>query len=132
MRSALPWPILIDAAAVGIAFGQFGAKIFAPREWGGANSFNDILLEITRVAIALSVFAVGVELPRAYVARHWRSLAILLGPAMLFGWFVAAGLMYAIIPGLDFLEALVVAACVTPTDPILASSVRHHPPARAR
>ena len=31
--------------------------------------------------------------------------------------------MYAIIPGLEFLPALVLAAGVTPTDPILASSV---------
>lgn len=31
--------------------------------------------------------------------------------------------MYAIIPGLEFLPALVIAAGVTPTDPILASSV---------
>jgi NhaP-type Na+/H+ or K+/H+ antiporter len=42
---------------------------------------------------------------------------------MLLGWFVAATLMYAIVPGLEFLPALVAAAAVTPTDPILASSV---------
>lgn len=42
---------------------------------------------------------------------------------MLMGWLISGGLMYAIIPGLDFLPALVVAAGVTPTDPILASSV---------
>ena len=39
------------------------------------------------------------------------------------GWMVAGALMYAIIPGLEFLPALVLAAAVTPTDPILASSV---------
>lgn len=41
---------------------------------------------------------------------------------MLLGWMVSAALMYAIIPGLEFLPALVIAAGVTPTDPILASS----------
>lgn len=39
------------------------------------------------------------------------------------GWMIAGALMYAIIPGLEFLPALVIAAGVTPTDPILASSV---------
>lgn len=42
---------------------------------------------------------------------------------MIIGWLVSAGFIYALIPGLDFLGALVVAACVTPTDPILAASV---------
>lgn len=42
---------------------------------------------------------------------------------MFAGWMVAGALMYAIIPGLEFLPALVLAAGVTPTDPILASSV---------
>ena len=58
---------------------------------------------------------------------------------MLLGWMVSAALMYAIIPGLEFLPALVVAAGVTPTDPILASSVvgkgkfaQEHVPAHIR
>lgn len=42
---------------------------------------------------------------------------------MLFGWLISGGLIFALIPGLDFLPALIVAAGVTPTDPILASSV---------
>ena len=39
------------------------------------------------------------------------------------GWFVCAGLIYALIPGLNFLSCLAVSACLTPTDPILASAV---------
>lgn len=55
--------------------------------------------------------------------RHWRSLAVLLGPVMLLGWLISGGLIYGIIPGLEFLPALVIAAGVSPTDPILAASV---------
>lgn len=48
----------------------------------------------------------------------------MLSPLRMFlGWMTAGALMYAIIPGLEFLPALVLAAGVTPTDPILASSV---------
>lgn len=36
---------------------------------------------------------------------------------------VSASLIYGLIPGLDFLSSLVIAAGVTPTDPILAASV---------
>jgi len=39
------------------------------------------------------------------------------------GWFVSAGFICALIPGLNFLSSLVVAACLTPTDPILAAAV---------
>jgi len=39
------------------------------------------------------------------------------------GWFVSAALIYALIPGLNFLSSLAVAACLTPTDPILAAAV---------
>lgn len=36
---------------------------------------------------------------------------------------MSAGLIFALIPGLSFLSSLVVAACLTPTDPILAAAV---------
>ena len=39
------------------------------------------------------------------------------------GWFVCAGLIYALVPKLNFLSSLAVAACLTPTDPILAAAV---------
>ena len=39
------------------------------------------------------------------------------------GWFVSGALIYALIPGLNFLSSLAVAACLTPTDPILAAAV---------
>jgi sodium/hydrogen antiporter len=87
------------------------------------------------------VFAIGVELPKAYMARHWKSLFFLLVPVMTWvsevtfavllwlwlnlpqGWFVSAALIYALIPRLNFLSSLAVAACLTPTDPILAAAV---------
>ncbi|KAG9102296.1 hypothetical protein FRC06_002141 [Ceratobasidium sp. 370] len=55
--------------------------------------------------------------------KHWRSLFFLLVPVMTYGWFVSAALIYALIPNLNFLSSLVIAACLTPTDPILAAAV---------
>ena len=76
-----------------------------------------------RVCIALSVFSVGVELPKKYVWRHWRSIIMLLGPVMLWGWLITGLLIWALIPGIDYLSALMIASCVSPTDPILAQAV---------
>ncbi|KAI0696015.1 Sodium/hydrogen exchanger family-domain-containing protein [Cytidiella melzeri] len=115
----------IWAFLFGVVIGPYGANIFDPRSWGNGNrdTSNQITLEITRVVLAIGVFAIGVELPKAYMKRHWRSLFFLLAPVMTWGWFVSAGLIYALIPGLNFLSSLAVSACLTPTDPILAAAV---------
>lgn len=47
----------------------------------------------------------------------------LLGPCMVWGWLISALLMWGMIPKLTYLSCLVIAACVTPTDPILAQAV---------
>ncbi|KAH7101608.1 Sodium/hydrogen exchanger family-domain-containing protein [Auriculariales sp. MPI-PUGE-AT-0066] len=109
----------------GVVVGPYGANIFNPRDWtkGNEDHVNEITLEITRVVLAIGVFAIGVELPKAYMAKHWKSLFFLLGPCMAYGWFVSAGIIYALIPALSFKSSLAVAAALTPTDPILAAAV---------
>ncbi len=42
---------------------------------------------------------------------------------MLKGWFVSAAFIYAFIPNLNFRSSLAIAACLTPTDPILAAAI---------
>nr|ODN82429.1 Na+/H+ exchanger AnNHA1 [Cryptococcus depauperatus CBS 7841] len=113
------------ATVVGIILGKHGLGLFDPLGWanGKEEVIDEITLEVTRVVIAISVFAVGVELPKAYMKHHWRSLVFLLGPAMIWGWMISALLIWGLIPGLNFLASLVIAACVTPTDPILAQAV---------
>ncbi len=49
-------------------------------------------------------------------------MVVFLGPVMLFTWLVTAGLVYAFFP-MSIYEALIIGACVSPTDPILANSV---------
>lgn len=66
--------------------GPYGAGIFDPRSWGSdtttEDTVNEITLEFTRVVLAIGVFAIGVELPKAYMKRHWKSLLYLLFPVM--------------------------------------------------
>ncbi|KAG9124548.1 hypothetical protein FRC07_011171 [Ceratobasidium sp. 392] len=114
----------VIATVFGIIIGPYVAGIFDPRGWAGSHEVvNEITLEVTRVVLAIGVFAIGVELPKQYMLKHWRSLFYLLVPVMTYGWFISAALIYALIPNLNFLSSLVVAACLTPTDPILAAAV---------
>lgn len=65
--------------------GPYCAGIFDPRAWSTANPeqvTDTITLEFTRIVLAIGVFAIGVELPKAYMAKHWRSLFFLLVPVM--------------------------------------------------
>jgi len=63
--------------------GPYGANIIDPRSWGDSEeATNNLTLEFTRIVIAIGVFAVGVELPKKYMYRHWRSLFFLLVPVM--------------------------------------------------
>ncbi|CDO94000.1 unnamed protein product [Kluyveromyces dobzhanskii CBS 2104] len=108
------------AVLFGLIVGPHCLDWFDPTEWGNSDS---ITLEISRVVLCLQIFAVAVELPKKYMLKHWLSVTMLLVPVMTVGWLVVALFVWILIPGLNFSESLLVAACVTATDPILAQSV---------
>jgi NhaP-type Na+/H+ or K+/H+ antiporter len=74
----------------GVIIGPYVANIFNPRAWGGSQE-NKITLEIMRVVLATGLFAVGVELPCAYMKEHAKSLFVMVVPTMAFGWVVVSG-----------------------------------------
>ncbi|KAI4129554.1 MAG: hypothetical protein LQ338_002190 [Usnochroma carphineum] len=108
------------ATLCGIIFGPHAANIFNPLSWGNT---DQITLECSRVVLVVQCFAVGVELPKAYMERHWKSVVFLLVPVMTWGWLVTSLFIWWMVEPLTWLESLMCAACVTATDPVLASSV---------
>ncbi|KAJ5690722.1 Na(+)/H(+) antiporter [Penicillium macrosclerotiorum] len=108
------------ATLCGIIFGPHAANLFNPHEWGNVDK---ITLECSRIVLVVQCFAVGVELPKSYMERHWKSVVLLLVPVMTWGWLVTSLFIWWMVPPLNWLESLVCAACVTATDPVLASSV---------
>ncbi|KAI1172185.1 alkali metal cation/H+ antiporter Nha1 C terminus-domain-containing protein [Nemania sp. FL0916] len=107
------------ATVVGVIFGPHAANLIDPNSWGNT---DEITLEFSRIVLVVQCFAVGVELPKYYMERHWKSVVFLLLPVMTFGWLITSLIVFWLFP-LNYLESLVVAACVTATDPVLASSV---------
>ncbi|PHH72295.1 hypothetical protein CDD80_4632 [Ophiocordyceps camponoti-rufipedis] len=108
------------ATLCGVIFGPHAANLINPEKWGNTDI---VTLEFSRIVLVVQCFAVGVELPKFYMERHWRSVVFLLVPVMAFGWLMVSLFIYWMIPPLNWLDSLVVAACVTATDPVLASSV---------
>ena len=107
------------AFVAGIIFGPRAAGLLNPLQWSNVDTF---ILEATRVVLIAQCFANGVELPKFYITRNWRSLAVILGPAMVFGWLVSACCVKVMIPSLDWRQTLACAACFNAIDPILAAT----------
>ncbi|KAJ1981642.1 hypothetical protein H4R34_001990 [Dimargaris verticillata] len=107
------------ATIYGIIIGPICLDLVDP-----ANLFDSdrVTHEFSRYVIALQVMAAGIELPKAYIWKEWRSMTMLLLPVMTIMWGISAVIIKYIFI-LPWLDALIIAACVTPTDPILANSV---------
>lgn len=108
------------ATLCGIIFGPHAANLINPESWGNVDI---VTIEFSRLVLVVQCFAIGVELPKFYMEKHWRSVVLLLIPVMTFGWLITSLFIWWMVPPLNWLESLVVAACVTATDPVLASSV---------
>ncbi|GAA5848387.1 hypothetical protein JCM8547_004499 [Rhodosporidiobolus lusitaniae] len=113
------------AFCVGIAVGPIGLDWLSPWRWVNYDEEARMTLtfQITRVVIGIQVLFAGIDLPAAYLKREALSLTMLLLPVMICAWFASAGFVYLLVKGLTFLEALAIAACITPTDPILANAI---------
>ncbi|KAI0373530.1 hypothetical protein BV20DRAFT_937588 [Pilatotrama ljubarskyi] len=112
---------VVLGTACGVIFGPYCANIFNPRSWGG--DINVITLEVMRITLAAGLFAIGVELPQSYLADHAKGLLVMVVPTMAFGWLVVAAVIFAVFPPLNFISSLVIAACLTPTDPIISAAI---------
>jgi NhaP-type Na+/H+ or K+/H+ antiporter len=84
----------------------------------------DMLVVITETAVLISLFAVGLRLRTALTRTGWR-VAVLLASNSMLALIVLATLVGVwLLPALGWAGALLLAAILAPTDPVLASEVR--------
>ncbi|MCA1738064.1 MAG: cation:proton antiporter [Actinobacteria bacterium] len=81
-----------------------------------------ILEEASLVTLAVALVGVALRLPVGFITNHWRPLVILLGLLMPLMWIISGLLTYLIL-GIPFLVAMLIGAVVTPTDPVVSSSI---------
>lgn len=117
-RSFVSTPML--ALLAGVLLGPAAFGLLDPAGWG--SSRTTILEQATRLTLAVSLMGVALRLPEGFPFRQWRTLAVLLGLVMPLMW-LASGLLVYLILGLPFLAALLVGAVVTPTDPVVSSTI---------
>lgn len=81
-----------------------------------------LTLEASRILLAISLMAVALRFPLSDYRAVIRPVAVLLAVAMAGMAVVSAGLAWLVL-GLPVALAALLGACVTPTDPVLASSI---------
>ncbi|KAH8423016.1 putative Na/H antiporter [Aspergillus melleus] len=109
----------------GVIFSPHAANFIRPHEYaqGSEQNLEEITLYFTRLVLGVQLVLAGVQLPKRYLQIEWRSLSLLLGPGMAAMWICSSLVIWALIPDFEFLHALIVGACVTPTDPVLSNSI---------
>ena len=108
-------------ALFGVAVGPFAAGLLR-LDPGADPQAHDFLREAARVTLAIAVLAAALRLPQGWLGRHWRGLAVALGPGMLLMWAAGATVVYFCL-GLPPLVCVLVGAIIAPTDPVLSAPV---------
>ncbi|HEV7268656.1 MAG TPA: cation:proton antiporter [Falsiroseomonas sp.] len=116
-RSLLQEPLL--AMLAGIAAGPYLLGWLDLSRWGEENA---ILEQAARLTLAISLMGVALRLEKESLRALWRPAALLLTFGMLGMWLAASALAGWLL-GLSIWMALLVGAVVTPTDPVVASSI---------
>jgi NhaP-type Na+/H+ or K+/H+ antiporter len=116
-RSLLSLPMI--GLLAGILLGPGVSGLLDVAKWGDQHV---ILEEAARLTLGIALMGVALRLPKGDPFRRWKSLLVLLGLVMPFMW-LSSGLLTFLILGLPFWVALLVGAVVTPTDPVVASTI---------
>jgi NhaP-type Na+/H+ or K+/H+ antiporter len=115
---------VVLGTAFGIIIGPHGGNIIDPRSWSSSSeSQNNITLEFMRIVLGTGLFIIGVELPGNYMRTHARSLLAMVIPTMAAGWLLIGGILKLLFPSLTYVSCLTIAACLTPTDPIICAAI---------
>lgn len=106
------------ATVVGMVFGKNGFRGINLSDKAAAVG----MFQFSRMVINLQVIAVGMVVSKEYVLKSVQSLFMLLVPTMMFSWIVSTIIIrYFLEFSLE--NAMIVGACITPTDPVLASTI---------
>jgi NhaP-type Na+/H+ or K+/H+ antiporter len=109
----------------GVIFSPRALNWIRPLEYARDNEddLETITLYFTRLVLGVQLVLAGVQLPSKYLWTERKSLAILVGPGMCLMWLSTSLLVWALVPDINFVAAISIGACVTPTDPILSNSI---------
>ncbi|KFA74383.1 hypothetical protein S40288_03995 [Stachybotrys chartarum IBT 40288] len=92
-------------------------------EDGSPDGTITITAEMSRIVLGVQLLFAGMSLPRGFLRIEWKSLGLLLGPGLVAMWICSSLVVWALVPWLDLVPAMAIAACITPTDPVLSIAI---------
>jgi sodium/hydrogen antiporter len=99
-----------------------GPAVFGLLDLADLGNQTVILEEAALVTLGIALVGVALRLPVGYVSANRWLLVVLLGILMPLMWLGCALLVYLIL-GLPFWVSVLIGAILTPTDPVVASSI---------
>jgi sodium/hydrogen antiporter len=115
---------IVISLLAGVTFSPHATNFIRPLEYTGSQANLDaVTLYFSRLVLGVQLVLAGVQLPSRYLKKEWKSLALLLGPVMMAMWIASSLVIWGLVKDLPYLHALAIAACVTPTDPVLSNSI---------
>lgn len=112
---------------VGLGLGAAVAVDALGVDWLRADEDIAVLEHLAEAAVVITLYATGLQLDRELRLASWRSVALLLGLVLPLTIGAVALLGMGLL-GLSLGAALVLGACLAPTDPVLAGDVGVGPP----
>ncbi|KAI1338156.1 Sodium/hydrogen exchanger family-domain-containing protein [Xylariaceae sp. FL0016] len=119
----------LPAVLIGILLGPKAAGVLNAERWGSSTPGQQdaITLGVMKVVIGIQLVIAGYQLPSHYLRTRYKEVFICLVPIMTLMWLSTCMCVLAAVPRISFLAALVIAGCVTSTDPILSQAVAKGP-----
>jgi NhaP-type Na+/H+ or K+/H+ antiporter len=96
----------VIALVFGLVLGPHGANFIRPLDYanGDSHRLDSITLAFSRLVLGVQLVLAGVQLPKNYLMKQWRSLGMLLGPIMVLKWLVSSVLVWWLVPGAPFVS----------------------------
>lgn len=114
-----PVPPTLLALLLGVAVGPEAFNLIDLEALGEKST---LLERAARLTLGIGLVGVALRIPREFPRRNWRGMLVLTGAGMVLMWAISTGLVHFIL-GLPFWLAALIAAVITPTDPVAASPI---------
>ncbi|TPX31940.1 hypothetical protein SmJEL517_g04861 [Synchytrium microbalum] len=108
------------ATLIGVLFGPYAINLMDLGALGV--DVSNITFQFAQIVIAIQIINASITLPNFFWKTNWKALFILYVPVMIYMWLSTALLVWLIL-GLEVWDCMIVAACLAPTDPVLANSI---------
>lgn len=103
----------------GILVGPQLCNILNPGSWDESSAF---MLEAARITLAISLMGVALRIPHSFLKINKLRIPVFLFALMLVMFLVSSGLAFLLL-GTGFWMAVLIGAIITPTDPVVSSSI---------